>query len=54
MILVLIINFLAVIGTLTLALIALALWAYVSDDETYEYYPLIDPFEDMERSIPTM
>jgi len=54
MILSLIINILALIGALTLALIALALWAFVSDNETYEYYPLIDPFEDMENSIPTM
>ena len=53
MILVLIINFLALIGALTLALIALALWAFVSDEETYEYHPLIDPFEDMEKSIPS-
>jgi len=35
MILVLIINFLALIGALTLALIALALWAYFSDELKY-------------------
>ena len=40
MILGLIINFLAVIGALTLALIALTLWAFYSDEETYEYQEL--------------
>jgi len=53
MILSLIINFFALIGVLTTGLIALALWAYYSDEETYEHYPLIDPFEDMEKSIPS-
>ena len=40
MILDLVINILAVIGALTLALIALALWAYFSDEETYETFPI--------------
>jgi len=43
----LIINILAVIGALTLALIALALWAFVSDEEFHER-------EGLRRSIPTM
>ena len=42
----LIINILALIGTLTLALIALALWAFVSDEEFHEY-------EGLSSSIPT-
>ena len=47
MILSLIINILAVIGALTLALIALALWAYVSDEEFHE-------LEGLTYSIPTL
>ena len=46
MVLSLIINILALIGALTLALIALALWAYVSDEEFHE-------LEGLSSSIPT-
>jgi len=43
MILSLIINILALIGALTLALITLALWAYISDtSENYEYRTISD------------
>jgi len=33
------------------ALFGYALWAFVSDKE--ETYEIIDPFEDMEKSIPS-
>ena len=52
MLLNLIINILAVIGVLTIILIVLALWVFVSDESNYEY-PLIIDFEDMERTIPS-
>ena len=47
MILSLIVNILALIGVLTLALIALALWAFASDEEFHEY-------EGLSSSIPTL
>jgi len=43
----LIINILAALGALTITLIALALWTFVSDEEFHER-------EGLRRSIPSM